>query len=122
MLIISFVTLVLVYINYESPPNVKTEMVLVQRPDSIYQAQIYVWNDGDKSAKDIILLTNKEHIFKADTAKKSKKLHLNIYPYLSVESVLTPSRVLDQTGKVIGFKKHRIKIENLPTSNKDENI
>lgn len=122
MLIISSITLLLVWLNYQSPPKVKCEMVLVQRPDSVYQAQIHVWNEGNKPAKNIILLANKEQIFKADTAKKSKKLNLQVYPYLSVTSELTPSKVLDRTGKVIPFKKHRIKIENLPECCRDENI
>jgi len=96
MLLISSITLLLVWLNYQSPSKVKCEMVLVQRPDSVYQAQIHVWNEGNKPAKNIILLANKEQIFKADTAKKSKKLNLQVYPYLSVTSELTPSKVLDR--------------------------
>lgn len=122
MFLISFVTLLIVYKGYKSPADSRCEMSLVQRPDSIFQVQICIWNEGDEQAENIILMANKEKVFLADTSKKMNKLNLRIYPFLSVVSELTPTNVLSRTGKVIQFKKHRIVIEKLPHCEKDDNV
>lgn len=120
-LIVSFITLWYVIKADKSPPDVYCELELIQRPDSIYQAHFYIWNKGDLPAENIIFRAKRKNVFLADTAKKKIRLNLDVYPYLSVTSDLTPSKVLSLTGNVVSFEDHRIAISKLAISQKYEN-
>lgn len=120
-LIVSIITLVYVIKADQTPPLVYCELELVQRPDSIYQAHIYIWNVGDLPAENVVFWARQKSVFLADTAKKKIRLDLTVYPYLSVTSSLTPSRVLSLSGSVVNYKDHRVAMSKLPTSSKYEN-
>ena len=120
-LLATLITLKYVITGYQSPAEVKCELEFVQRPDSIYQMQLYVWNVGDENAKNIIFEANKLNVFQVDTSKRKTKVNLLVYPYLSVSSELTPSEVLSLTGKVVRFNNYRILISNLEKGTKYDN-
>lgn len=121
-LIVSSITLYYVVISHKSPPDFHCELYMIQRPDSVYQANIDIWNTGDEPAENITFIANKNNIFLADTSKKKPmKLPLLVYPVLSVYSTLTPSKILNHLGREVSFNNYKFNIPKLPTSHKNEN-
>jgi len=54
---------IFILLTYKSPADVKCAIDFVQRPDSIFQAQLYIWNDGGNTAENVIFWAKKEEVF-----------------------------------------------------------
>jgi len=119
--IISAVILFFMLSTHESVPEVNCEIEFIQRPDSLYQAQLYIWNEGDKIAENIIIWAKKEEVFLYDTSGKYKKGRLNIFPHLTVYAKITPTNYLDDAGRLQTFLNHQIVLPQLPFSLKEDN-
>lgn len=78
--IVATLTLWFVIIQYESPPEVKCSIDLVQRPDSVYQFHLHIWNEGDRIANDIIIQAIGKDAFQWDTSGAKGKSLLYVYP------------------------------------------
>jgi len=72
--IISAYILIFMLSTYESAPEVNCEIEFIQRPDSLYQAQLYIWNKGDKIAENVIIWAKKEEVFLWDTSGNYKRV------------------------------------------------
>ena len=119
--IITLGTFLFIYFTHESSPNVKCEIDFIQRPDLLYQAQLYIWNEGDEIAENIIIWAKKEEVFLYDTSGNYKKGRLNIFPHLTVYAKITPAQYLDDAGRVQTFLNHQIVLPQLPSSLKEDN-
>lgn len=122
MLVISLVTLCYVIRAYKTPAEVHCEFDMIQRPDSVFQAQIYIWNSGEEIAQDINFHANKQKVFLSDTSKKNpRKLSLLVYPYLSVYATLTPAKILNHLGKEVSFNNYKFHIPQLHPATSESN-
>lgn len=120
--VLSGLTLWFVIIQYESPAEVKCEIDFVQRPDSLYQGQLYIWNEGEQTAEQIIIWAKKEEVFLYDTSGKFKKGRLNIFPHFTtVWPKIAPREYLDDAGIKRTFLDHQIILPKLPSSQKKDN-
>jgi hypothetical protein len=119
--IVTLGTFLFIYFTHESSPNVKCELDFIQRPDQLYQAQLYIWNDGDKIAENIIIWAKKEEVFLYDTSGNYKKGRLNVFLHLGVYSKITPSQYKDDAGRVQTFLNHQIILPQLSSSQKEDN-
>ena len=112
--ILTSITLIYVIRSYKSPAEVHSDCDMIQRSDSVFQAQIYLWNSGDEIAQNISFHANKNSVFLADTSKKKPlRLPLLVYPVLSVYSTLTPSKILNHLGKEVKFNNYKFNIPQL---------
>ncbi len=119
---LAIITLFYVIRSYKSPADVHCSFDMIQRSDSVFQAQIYIWNSGDETANNISFHANKKNVFAADTSKKkSLKLSLLVYPVLSVYSTLTPSRILNHLGKEVKFNNYKFNIPQLHSAEIEDN-
>lgn len=118
--IITLSTFLFIYFTYESSPDVKCEIGLIQRPDSLYQAQLHIWNEGDKIAENIIIWAKKEEVFLYDTSGNYKKGRLNIFPHFNVY-IKIKDKYLDDAAKVKQVINHQIIIPKLFSSAKEDN-
>jgi hypothetical protein len=119
--IISAVILFFMLNTYESAPEVNCVLELIQRPDSLYQAQLYIWNEGDKIAENIIIWAKKEQVFLYDTSGNYQKGRLNMFPHLTVYAKIPPAQYLDDAGRMQTFLNHQIMLPQLPSSLKEDN-
>lgn len=110
-IVISAITLYFVIIQYQSPPDVKCSVDIVQRPDSVYQFQLHIWNEGDQIANSINIQAQGKDVFQWDTSKNKGKSLLYVYPVFLVSIVIAPG----------GKDFHQITIPQLGTSNREEN-
>lgn len=119
---ISLFILFFMIITYNSPPNVCCEIDFVQRPDSIFQAQLYIWNDGGISAENVVFWAKKEQVFLYDTSGNLKKGCLNIFPHFpNLLPKIAPRQYLDEAGIKKNFFDHQLILTNLPSSTKSDN-
>lgn len=119
--IITLGTFLFIYFTHESSPNVKCEITFIQRPDLLYQAQLYIWNEGDEIAEKIIIWAKKEEVFLWDTSGNYKKGRLNIFPHFTVYAKITPNQYLDEAARVKSFPDHQIILPQLSSSLKEDN-
>jgi len=118
---IGLVTLYFVIKSYQSPPDVKCEIDLIQRPDSVFQVQLYIWNDGGQTAQNIIIWAKFRDVFQWDSSSQKKMSPLYIYPQLNVFAKINPIKVLDEIARVKTVEDHKITIPQLSGSERDEN-
>ncbi len=120
--IIALVTFLFIYFTYKSPSHVLCKLDFIQRPDSLYQAQLYIWNDGGQIAENVQIWIKREEVFLWDTSGDHKKGRLNIFPQLNTYSRIAPNQYLDEAARRKNNYDHRIILSQLPTSNKNDNF
>jgi hypothetical protein len=118
---ISAFILIFMLITYESPADVHCEIDFVQRPDSMFQANLYVWNTGDQTAENIVIWAKRKNVFQWDTSKNATRGPLYVFPHFSVYAQITPDRILDNLAKIKSFHEHQFIIPQLASSNREEN-
>ncbi len=115
--IIGIATFVFLIYTYHSPASIESELVLIQRPDSLYQGQIYIWNSGDETAKDIIIRAKYNNVYISNTKKKIK-LRQYLWTHFSVESYIMPIQILNHLGEKTFYYDYKLIIKNLPSCEK----
>jgi hypothetical protein len=119
--LIALGTFLFIYFTYKSPSHVVCKIDFIQRPDSLYQAQLYIWNDGGQIAENVQIWLKKEEVFLWDTSGNHKKGRLNIFPRFNTYSRIAPSQYLDDAGRRKTNYDHQIILPQLPPSNKKNN-
>gem|GEM_PF-3640231 len=119
--IISAIILLRMCATYQSPADVRCEIDFIQRPDSVYQAQLYIWNDGDEVANNIVIWAKYDKVFQWDTSLQKSRCPLYIYPVFNVPIQVTSKKILNDEGKVQKFENHQITVTQLNSSKRDEN-
>lgn len=126
--ILIVVTLVFTLCTHNSPPEIHGEMILVQRPDSIFQAQLFIWNEGDQTAEGINFYAKYANVFLTDTAyiknkkKTNYRINQNVWPILSVSSKITPTKILNHLGEQISHPDYHVVIPKLPKHDRHRNF
>jgi len=118
--IIGLATFIFLIYTYHSPAFIESELILIQRPDSLYQGQIYIWNSGDETAKDIIIRAKYNNVYISDSQKK-RKLRQYLWTHFSVESYIMPIQILNHLGEKTFYYDYKLIIKNLPSTDKKLN-